>query len=173
MKNTEFKILDSLADAVNDKIDSLKKAGEFDELLKKLEETSGQLPEDFSVSFDIQLNVCDGNREKMVPILRTGFNTCQGQETYRHYGDTVQQKYLVDGEMCIIPDDYCPNCWGEWDFKFKHSTCSGCGYKLGGQVKYLLDDDVCPWCQEGKVSIDNPICDKCEQQVDDDLVVWG
>ena len=173
MKDNEFKILDELADAVNDKVDSLAESGQFDELLKKLQEATGKLPESFSVSFDIQLNVFDENKEKMVPILRTGFATSQEKEPYRHFADTSEQKYMVDGEMCIIPDDYCPNCWSEWDFKFKFPTCPICDYELGNQVKYLLDDDICPMCDEGKVSINNPVCDKCGYEVDKDKVVWG
>ena len=57
-------------------------------------------------------------------------------------------------------------------FKFKHNQCGSCGYELGKQVKYLLDNDICPMCQEGTVKIDNPVCDSCDYKVEKDKVVW-
>jgi hypothetical protein len=37
----------------------------------------------------------------------------------------------------------------------------------------LVDTDVCPFCEEGTVSLTNPACAKCGQEIDPDLVVWG
>jgi hypothetical protein len=173
MKDTEFKLLDLLSDSVNDKFEELHKAGAFDDILQKLKDTTGQLPDTYSVSFDIRMNVFDSEGEKSISLLNTGFNASKGREPYRHYGDTSPQKYFVNGQMCTVPDEFCPHCWGQWDFKFKHPLCPECGYELGKQVKYLIDNDVCPYCQEGKITIDSPTCDKCGFKVDEKKVVWG
>ena len=47
----------------------------------------------------------------------------------------------------IVPDEFCPHCWGGWGFKFKHNTCPECAYELGEQVNHLLDTDTwtAPW----------------------------
>ncbi|AQQ71164.1 hypothetical protein SMSP2_01530 [Limihaloglobus sulfuriphilus] len=173
MKDNEFKKLGPLTDKTNSFIDDLHKSGALDALLNELKSVTNQLPESYSVSIDFQLNVCDSNKETSVPLLQTGFVAGKGIELYRHYGDTATQKYLVDGEMCIIPDDYCPHCWEEWDLKFMNPTCPYCDYRLGKEIKYLLDDNTCPWCQEGKVSIDNPTCDNCGKKIDGDMIAWG
>ena len=44
---------------------------------------------------------------------------------------------------------------------------------MGPEVKLLLDTDVCPFCEEGKVSLTTPLCDKCGQGIDPNVVVWG
>ncbi len=173
MKDTEFKLLDSLAGSIDDKFEELHKAGVFDEILKKMKNAVGQLPDTYSVSFDITVNVYDTDREKGLSLLTTGINTSIGHEPYRHHGDSSPQKYLVDGQMCTVPDDFCPHCWGDWVFKFKHPLCPDCGYELGKQVMYLLDNDVCPHCQEGTITIDSPTCDECGFEVDKKKVVWG
>ena len=173
MKDTEFRLLDPLTDFIDGKFDELHKTGELDGILAQLKEVVSQLPEDLSVSFDIQLNVFDNDREMGIALLRTGFNCHGGDDPYRHYGDSSVQKYSVNGEMCIVPDDYCPHCWEVWGFKFEQSTCPGCGYELGKEVKHLIDDDICPWCQEGKVTMSNPVCDSCGHEVDPRQVIWG
>ena len=105
--------------------------------------------------------------------MNTGLNCQKNQEPYQYHGDSTPQKYYVNGEMCIVPHDYCPNCWGTWDFKFKDGVCPNCRCELGKEVKYLLDDDVCPWCRQGKVTVEHPVCDQCNFEVDPQRVVWG
>ena len=60
-----------------------------------------------------------------------------------------------------------------WDFKLQNSTCPHCGITMGDKCKLLLDTDECPWCNEGKVTVAKPRCDKCGHEVDRQKVVWG
>ena len=173
MNKQEFEILDSFTDTVNDKIDELHKEGQFDNVLAELQEAVSQLPEQYSVNLEIKVNIMDEKREMQIPLLQTGFNAVHGSAPYRHYSDSTIQKYYVEGEMSVVPHDYCPHCWGEWDFKFKHTICPYCEYELGKQVKYFLDDDVCPMCEKGTVTSSNPVCDNCGEEVDPQKVVWG
>ncbi|MHC4497411.1 MAG: hypothetical protein ACYSYM_16480 [Planctomycetota bacterium] len=105
MKDSEFKLLDPLADSINDKFEELHEAGAFKHILHELKKAVAQPPNTYSVSFDIRVNVFDTDREKGLSLLTMGFNANKGQEPYRHYGDTSPQKYLVDGEMCIVPEN--------------------------------------------------------------------
>ena len=172
MKDTEFRLLDPIAEYIDSKFEKLLKAGEFDGIKHRLKNAIGKLPEPYSLNFNIELSVFDRDKEKVIKLLQTGLTTSEG-EPYKVSSDTTSQKYSVDGETCIIPDEFCPNCWGEWMFKFEHTQCDNCEYELGKQVKYFLDDDVCPMCQEGTVTISHPVCDKCGYEVDKDKVVWG
>ena len=172
MKDSDFSIVDKIADIANDKFAKLLERGDLDTIKKVIEEAVIKLPEGYSLDFNVGVSVFDPNRQNNLPILKTGL-TCSEGEAYEFSSDSSPQKYLVDGEMCIVPHDHCPHCWGEWDFKFKNPICLDCEYEMGVQVKYLLDDDVCPWCEEGKVSLDNPVCDSCGQEVNTDWVVWG
>ena len=172
MKDTEFHLLDPIAEAINSKFEKLLKAGEFDSIKRSMKEVIGQLPDTYSLNFNIELSVFDRNKEHSIALLQTGLTTGEG-EPYPISSDTATQKYLVDGDTCIVPDEFCPNCWGEWMLKLKYSQCENCEYELGKQVKYFLDNDVCPYCGEGKVTIDDPVCDKCGYEVEPDKVVWG
>ena len=85
----------------------------------------------------------------------------------------VRQRYVVSGDICQVPHDYCPSCWGMWDFKDQDRECPSCGIVLGNEIKILLDTDICPHCENGKVSAANPECSKCGYKVDLDIVTWG
>jgi hypothetical protein len=80
---------------------------------------------------------------------------------------------VVEGDIEVVPHDRCPKCYGVWDFKLTNPSCLECGATLGREVKLLLDSDVCPYCEEGKVSMTAPVCDKCGQRIDPGIVVWG
>ena len=173
MNKQEFEMVDAFADCANNKIDELHENKQLEEVLNKLHETARQLPSRYSISIDIKVNIFDSEKEAQISILNTGFNAHSNEKPYRYYGDSSIQKYFVEGEISVVPHNYCPHCWGEWDFKFRHPVCPECNCELGKQVKYLLDDDICPMCQKGTVKIDNPICNECGFEVDAQKVVWG
>jgi hypothetical protein len=127
----------------------------------------------YSVALDCTINVFDRERERGLRMLTTGLATSDEGDPYQTSGDSTAAKYVVDGEIQVVPHDCCPGCWETWDFKTTNRSCSNCGATLGDNVKILLDTDVCPSCEEGKVSMANPICDKCGVEVDLKLVAWG
>ena len=44
---------------------------------------------------------------------------------------------------------------------------------FGEDIKLLLDTDVCPHCEEGKVTMNSPVCNRCGYEVDPKKIVWG
>lgn len=131
------------------------------------------LPESYSLDFSLQLQVFDSDREKPMTLVLNSLTCSHDGEPYQAHGDSSRQRYWVKGEICEVPHNYCPNCWEQWDFKFKNKECVGCGYRMGKDVKELLDDNRCPHCNEGKVSLQHPACSKCGQAVNPDEVWWG
>jgi hypothetical protein len=127
----------------------------------------------YSANLTVCVDVFDADRSHALPLLTTGLSTSQGEPPHKTYGDSTPQKYVVDGEIQVVPHDRCPKCYGLWDFKLNHPSCSECGATLGREVKLLLDTDVCPFCEEGKVSMTVPVCAKCDQRIDTGVVVWG
>ena len=172
MKDTEFHLLEPIAETINAKFDKLLEAGEFDGLKDMLRQAIDKLPDSYSLDFNIELSVSDANREKSIRLLQTGLTTSDGEPCQISI-DKTREKYWVDGDICIVPEDFCPNCWGNWTFKFGRNKCSHCNYKLGKEVRYFLDDHICPMCQNGKMTVKNPICDECGYEVEKDKVVWG
>jgi WD domain, G-beta repeat len=119
------------------------------------------------------VEVFDQQQERALPLLNTGLSTSEGAEPHRVWGDSTPQRYVVDGQIQVVPHDRCPKCWEAWDFKWEHRKCLHCDTELGKNCKVLLDSDVCPHCEEGKVTATKPRCSTCGFQVDPALVVWG
>ncbi len=173
MKPQEHELLDRLADQAHEAVGEVIKSEPIEKLVAAMKAASAKLPENYSVSLGFELRVLDSNREAGVAMYTAGLDVPRDGEPYLGGGDAAPQRFVVDGEMAKIPDDYCPHCWREWGFKQMHPTCPSCGYELGNQVKYLIDSDQCPYCGKGTLTRKNPKCDSCGFEVPPEAVVWG
>ena len=162
-------ILDEIGAKLNEILDSDQFAA-FRTLLARLGEAVGSR---YSVDLTVGVEVFDLERSHALPLLTIGVSSCKGETPHKTRRDATRQKYVVEGEIQVVPHNHCPLCYGVWDFKFKNHSCSECGATLGKEVKLLLDHDLCPFCEEGKVSLTAPVCNKCGQRVDPRVVVWG
>jgi hypothetical protein len=173
MDRSTFESADLVVDEMAAKLDEILDSDEFDSvrlLLARLSETVGRR---YSVNLNVSVDVFDPKRSHALPLLTTGLSTSEGKSPFQTYGDSTPQKYVVDGEIQVVPHNHCPKCYGLWDFKLKHPSCPECGATLGREVKLLLDTDVCPFCEEGTVSPTVPVCAKCDQRIDPGIVTWG
>jgi hypothetical protein len=118
------------------------------------------------VSVSMVVDVMDEDKETSIPLLTTGLSAFHGKVPFRTWGDSSPQRYVVEDGIRVVPSDFCPQCWHRWDFKLQNTSCPNCGITIGDQCKLLLDTDECPWCNEGKVTIAKPRCDKCGYEVD-------
>lgn len=168
-----FEAADPIVDKIAEMVDSALDSDQLEGLRKALEELGKAVGPGYSASLTVTVEVFDSEREKALPLLSTGLSTADNGPPFRTWGDSSPQRYVVNGEIQVVPHDHCPACWGLWDFKFEHQTCPECGTTLGRDCKVLLDSDVCPHCEEGKVSTTSPICDKCGYKIDLNLVTWG
>lgn len=173
MDPSAFNAADPLVDEIAAQIDATLLSDQLEKLRKVLEQLGKAIGPRYSANLNVTLDVFDQEREKAIPLLHTGLSTADDGPPFRTWGDSSPQRYLVDGEIQVVPHDYCPNCWGTWDFKFEHRTCQHCSTTLGQNCKVLLDSDVCPHCEKGSVSMTKPVCDQCGYKVDLDLVAWG
>lgn len=173
MDRETFEVADEHVERVAEHIAELLEGESFSAVRKQLAELSKVLRDEYSISLSVGIEVFDSEREQSLPLLRTGLATTSGSQPYLAWGDSSPQKYIVDGSMMIVPHDHCPSCWGEWDFKFRHTTCGDCGARLGEEVKVLLDADQCPSCQKETVSPTQMTCSECNFELDPSWVVWG
>lgn len=173
MTEAEFAQLDPIADELSSASHRWFESLEFQELKAALQKATSVLPKNYSVTIEIELQVFDMNRENAIALLRTGLESHEGNIPHVVTGDSSVHRYAVNGEICSVPHDYCPHCWGSWDFKFRHPTCQTCGYSLGKEVKVVLDRDLCPCCEKGEVTIRNPKCDHCDYTVNPTQAYWG
>ena len=173
MDRSTFESADLIVDEIAAKLDDLLDADQFSQIRLALARLSKTVGSRYSVNLNVCVNVFDSERSNALPLFNVGLSVSEGEKPYKTYGDSTPQKYVVDGEIQVVPHDHCPKCYGLWDFKLKNPSCSECGATLGRDVKLLLDNDVCPFCEEGTVSPTVPVCAKCGQRIDPSVVVWG
>jgi len=177
MQDKLWRQLDPLADKAGEEIERFLTSPQANDLKTIMKKAAAALPDGYSLSLDIKLNVFDPDREDALPLLTTGLAASGQNEPYVAHGDSTPCRYTVDGEVCEVPHDRCPHCWAVWDFKIGHPVateglhpCPTCGYELGKELKLLLDNDKCPHCEKGELSMDNPRCSKCGLEIDP---AWG
>ncbi len=173
MHEKEFNKLNELVEMVNDKIHKLYEDGEFLEITKKIKKVNLAIENVCNITVDFQVNAFDSKKEKSLRVLTVAICSAGEENPYLAYGDASPEKYLVDGNIRKVPHDVCPDCWGDWDFKFKNHQCPECGIEMGKEVKVLLDTATCPNCEKGNVYLNKPKCDKCGFEIDMSMVHWG
>jgi hypothetical protein len=173
MDPVTFKRVDEAVDSLAEKLDKLLESAATVEVRNSLRQLGDAAGKAFSVSLECVVRVSDAEGERSLPVLTTGWSAFVNSEPYRTWGDSSPQRYVVDGDLRVVPHDRCPKCWELWDFKFEHRTCDHCGSELGRNVKVLLDSDICPHCEKGRVAADALKCSKCDYEVDPSTVTWG
>jgi hypothetical protein len=173
MDPTEFAAAEPHIEQIAELLDAALKSPELHKLPETLAALGKSLGERYSVTLSCLIEVSNDDGERTLPLLNTGLSTSGGAEPFRVSGDSTPHRYVMDGQMCVVPHDRCPKCWESWDFKWQHRHCPHCDAELGTNCKILLDSDVCPHCEEGRVTATKPKCTKCGFVVEPGLVVWG
>ncbi len=173
MDNVTYEKVDPLIDEVAEEIGKVLDSAELEVLRKRMTELAKALGSRYSVSLAMNVELFDSKEERCLPLLQMGLSGFEKSDLYHATNDSSPQRYVVDGEIEVVPHDRCPKCWGVWDFKFDNPSCRTYGATLGVGVKVLLDSDVCPHCEKGKVSMASPICEECGYEVNLSYVTWG
>jgi len=173
MDQNSFNNIDPLLDDIADLVNTLLDSNALIEIKQKLSELAAIVAPEQIIEFGVNLELFDPSRGSPLPLLSTGLSVPHGSSAFRTSGDSTPQRYVVDGEIQVVPHDRCPKCWGSWDFKFHTLSCPACETTLGENCKVLLDSDVCPHCGEGQVTVTDLTCDQCGYYVDPTMATWG
>jgi hypothetical protein len=173
MDQSSFESAEPILDEMSAKIDELLDSDQFSALRLALTRLSEAVGSHHSVNLNVVVELFDEKRPHPLPLLTIGLSTSKGKPPYKTFGDSTPHKYVLNGDIQVVPHDRCPRCYGLWDFKLNHLSCSRCGATMGREIKLLLDTDLCPFCEAGKVSMTKPVCAKCGHRIDPDQVVWG
>jgi hypothetical protein len=172
MDQSTFDAADPLLEETAVLVDQALTSDQLATLRHSLVQLSKAIGERYSVSLNVIVEVFDRERVAALPVLTTGLSTSDGGEPFQTWGASPQ-RYIVDGQIQVVPHDRCPKCWEAWAFKYQNLGCPHCDATLGGNCKILLDSDECPNCELGSVSLSNQTCDKCGFHADPSIVVWG
>ena len=156
MERDTFDRIDPMLDQLADRMEHLLQMPEMESIKDLVGQIGRLLGDHRSATLDIQLQIVDSEKKNTLPLLQMGIATDEGSDPYLCYGDSTPHRYLVDGTVVVVPHDHCPSCWGQWDVKDLHPICPQCGISMGKQVKWLLDHDQCPNCEQSTVSSQTP-----------------
>lgn len=162
-----------LADLLFTELQRLHKEQALTAVEAKLKEISASLPKGYSLSVNFSVEVFDETREKSLKTTDAGITCMDGTSPYLSTSESSPAKYIVDGVMMKVPHDHCPNCWSRWSFKSRVRECRECGYRMGKEIKLLLDTNVCPHCENSPISLHDPQCKGCGYVADQNIVSWG
>jgi hypothetical protein len=159
-------------------LDLLIESPDFEAVRSSLAKVGDALGRRYDVSLRCGLDLNDLEKDQGLHLDSTGLSH-EGGDTktpgkFRRTWDGFSlQRYVLNGEIHVVPHFFCPNCWETWGFKELGHPCPGCGITLGKECKILVDSDICPHCEEGEISMNDPCCDLCGFQTDPKTVVWG
>ena len=173
MNQDTFNSTEPILDEIAFLLDNLLDSEAFTAIRQKLAELGKVVGDNQSASLTFTVDVFDCEKNVALTLLSTGLSVSKGLEPFQTWGDSTPHRYVIDGQIQVVPHDHCPRCWGLWDFKFDNHSCPECDATLGRDCKVLLDTDVCPYCENGKVSMTKPTCDNCGRTVDLEMVTWG
>ena len=118
MDRSTFESADPIVDEIAVTLDELLDSGASSAVRLALARLSEVVGSRYSVNLNVSVDVFDAERPTHFLCL-PGLSTSQGKSPYKTYGDSTPQKYVVDGEIQVVPHDRCPQLLWVWDFKFK------------------------------------------------------
>ena len=173
MDQNTWEQVDPQLDEIAEELERLLASNEASKLREMMAKFSKVLPDALSGHLNCSVTVCDSDREATLSLVSVGLGITESGEVYPTSGDASAHRYVVDGEIVVVPNDYCPKCYLEWGFKLDHPKCSHCDAELGVNCWALLDSDVCPFCEHGQISANSPTCTSCGYVIDPKFVRWG
>lgn len=165
--------MERFSDLAGEFLNNLAMEGRLEELRREMERLSKKLPSHLAFAMFLGVDVYDKRRQRSLNYLDTGLACNASEPPYPYDNSPAIQKYLVGGQLVKVPVDYCPSCWGEWLKKFEEPKCPHCNKHMGGDIKLMIDNDVCPNCFDGTISPSQPLCSICGFQATPEIISWG
>ncbi|QDU50493.1 hypothetical protein [Gimesia panareensis] len=109
-----------LIDEIEVSVDELLDSPELEGLRSKLAELGKRIGKKYSIDLNCTLEVGEWENDRFLKLIDTGHSVGQNGELYRTWNVASFQRYIVNGEILIVPHDHCPSCWGEWAFEFEN-----------------------------------------------------
>jgi len=172
MDEFTFDSADHLIEEIAVLVDQVLTSDQLGALRDRLSQLNKAIGDRYSVSFSVTLEISDRDRAAALPVLNTGLSLSEDGVAFQTWGDALPQRYVVEGQVQVVPNDRCPKCWEVWAAKFEKLGCPSCDATLGGNCKILLDSGICPNCELGTVAVDEPKCAQCGFEAAPELVVW-
>jgi hypothetical protein len=150
MDRSTFESADPILEEMAATLDELPDSDRFSAIRLALARLSEAVGPRYTVNLNVCVDVFDAERSHALPLFNVGLSTSKGKPPYKTFGDSTPQKYVVNGEIQVVPHDHCPKCYGVWDYKLNHPSCSECGAAMGREVKLLSTPMSAPSVRRGR-----------------------
>jgi hypothetical protein len=87
----------------------LLESSEFEIIRSQLMELVKSLDKRYGITINCVMDVIDWEQERVLPLLNTGISTAESGKIFRTWNDASPQKYVINGEIHVVPQDYCPS----------------------------------------------------------------
>ena len=119
----------------------------------KLREALGRLKsvskEEVTPYVRVQIGVIRRDVRKCVVFGGIDVTHCDDGALFAVSPEPTPRTYSVDNCVITVPDYQCPKCLGEWRLNlYNDLPCPECGAEFGKDVKVVVVDDVCPFCEQ-------------------------
>lgn len=174
MDSNGFESVEHAIDRVNAVVYGMidRDSPEMRAIRESITELSRMLGGERSASISLRLTISDRLQARVLPIDVLTFASDRGEDAYDATEESSPQRYRVQGAEYVVPRDRCPRCWQSWTHKFQNPECPGCRLRLGTDCMVIVDDDQCPQCEDGILSVDAPVCDECGFAMGAESVEW-
>jgi len=111
MDKETFETIDPILGGVAEVANELLESAATEKLRSLLIELNNTLGSRYLVSLHLNVTVFDAEKERCLPVLQSGFTGFDRDKPYQAVSGSSPQRYIVDGEMLVVPHDRCPRCW--------------------------------------------------------------
>ena len=129
----------------------------------KLREALGRLKElggmEIMPYVQVQVGVLVRKPQKGIVFGGIDVSYCDDHELFIVERDPTPRTFLLGEELVTVPDHQCPKCLGERRLDFRNmGRCPECGAELGSEMRIVIDNDACPFCEEKRDSGSSDVC---------------
>jgi len=113
----------------------LLESSEFEIIRSQLMELVKSLDERYGITINCVMDVIDWEQERVLPLLNTGISTAESGKIFRTWNDASPQKYVINGEIHVVPQDYCPSAGATGVSNGKTAPARNAGLNSESNVK--------------------------------------
>ena len=165
MDKTIFEAADPITDEIAEATTELLESEATQKLRGLLAKLNKVIGTQYAVSLVLNVEVFDDEKKRNLPLLQTGMSGFDASPT--RPGLTPRRNATSSVGKCWWLPMTVARSAGKSGISSSCINLATIAMRHWERdVKLLLDTDVCPWCEEGKVSMSQPTCSKCGHTVD-------
>lgn len=179
MTPEEFDRIDRLAIELESLLEVAMEKDRFAPLRQLMEEAMGETDPKVALQVKLKVELLHEERENVLRLTSMGYeawgggNGAEPTKAEPLFEGATIHTYLMRGKIYKAPHDQCPNCWAPWKEKMRSRRCLYCKMEMGKDLKQLIDNGLCPHCEKGRITFEQPTCGECGNTVDPYIVSWG